>query len=382
MRYIHEFPQDVNLTYLNHAGVSPWPLRTARAVEAFAEENVTRGSLHYARWLDVESRLRSQLRSLIHASSDDDIALLKNTSEALSAVAYGIQWNHGDNVVSSAEEFPSNRVVWQSLAHKGVEFREASLSGGVNPEDALISLVDSRTRLITVSSVQFATGLRMDLAHLGEFCRRNGVLFCVDAIQSIGAVSFDVEEIEADFVMADGHKWMLGPEGLALFYCRPAARDMLSLTQYGWHMVEKAGDYEAREWDIAKTARRFECGSPNMLGIHALSASLSLLLEIGMDEVENKVKSLSNYLVERILSEPGLDLVTPSDPARRAGIVTFRMRDGDSQGLYRFLGMNGVVCAFRAGGIRFSPHFYNSQEQLDRALELVLRYLHARPASP
>lgn len=379
MRRVDEFPQQHDLIYLNHAGVSPWPARTAEVVKAFADENATAGSLHYSRWLAVESKLKAQLRTLINAPSDDDIALLKNTSEALSVVAYGLQWNRGDNVVSSAEEFPSNRIVWQSLQSRGVEFREADLSRGAHPEESLLSLVDDRTRLITISSVQFATGIRMDLQRIGRFCRERQILFCVDAIQSIGAVRFDVQEIGADFVMADGHKWMLGPEGLALFYSRPEARDLLSLSQYGWHMVEHAGDFDAREWNVARTARRFECGSPNMLGIYALSASLSLLLELGMEEVEASVTARARHIIERVMSERDLRLITPVDPARHAGIVTFGLRDGDAQGLFRFLTMNGVVCSLRGGGIRLSPHFYTPEEKIECAMDLVLKYMRPHP---
>lgn len=365
-----EFGLREGLIYLNHAGVAPWPLRTARAVERFAKENSLQGSVDYAKWLETEKALRVQAQILLNAPSADNVALLKNTSEALSVVAYGLSWKNGDNIVSSDQEFPSNRIVWQSLASKGVRFREANLAGASSPEDALFSMVDQRTRLLTISSVQFSTGLRMDLSRLGEFCKRRGILFCVDAIQSIGAVRFDVQEIEADFVMADGHKWMLGPEGLALFYCRPEARDRLGLTQYGWHMVEDVGDFDRRDWRVPKTSRRFECGSPNVLGIHALSASLSLLLEVGMEQVEKNVLERSARLFEAIRPRPELEPITPDVEGRYAGIVTFRRRAGDPATLYRHLSSHGVVCAPRGGGVRFSPHFYTPYEQIERAVEL------------
>lgn len=370
----NEFIVRDDLIYLNHAGVSPWPLRTARAVQSFAEENVVQGSLHYSEWLERETVLRRQAQKILNAPAVEDIALLKNTSEALSMVAYGLDWKEGNNIVSSNQEFPSNHIVWESLADKGVEFRQADLNSADSPEDALFSMVDNHTRLITISSVQFSTGLRIDLKRIGEFCKKNNILFCVDAIQSLGAVQFDVQESQADFVMADGHKWMLGPEGLAMFYCHPDARDRLRLAQYGWHMVEHHGDFDRKEWFIAKTARRFECGSPNMLGIHALSASLSLLLETGMDQVEKEVLKRSEYIFENIQGRPGLQLITKADPGRYAGIVTFRHHDIDSASLYQYLGQHQVVCALRAGGIRLSPHFYTPYDHLDKTFELVTRY--------
>ena len=369
-----EFPLQDGLIYLNHAGVSPWPIRTTRAVKDFAEENMVQGSQNYLKWIEVETSLRHKAECLINAPSINDIALLKNTSEALSVVAYGLDWKTGDNVVSSDQEFPSNRIVWESLSKKGVELRQVDLMSAKTPEDALFSLVDNRTRLIAISSVQFSTGLRMDLDVIGEFCRKHDILFCVDAIQSLGAVELDAHEIRADFVMADGHKWMLGPEGLALFYSTPEARDRLDLKQYGWHMVEAVGDFDRREWEIARTARRFECGSSNMVGIHALNASLSLLLEIGMDKVENEVENRSEYLFDKIQRETDLELVTSTEAGRYAGIVTFRRKGIDNKELYDHLVSQNVVCAPRARGIRLSHHFYTPYEHLDRVIEMVVSY--------
>ncbi len=239
-----EFPLASDIVHLNHAGVAPWPRRTIDAIAQFAQENMHYGSRHYERWLETEARLRDQLRWLINAQSSDDIALLKNTSEALSMVAYGIDWQPGDNVVTNLQELPSNRIVWESLRERfGIEVRLADLTTSEIPEDALLALVDDHTRLLSVSSVQYANGLRMDLSRIGKTCRAHGTLLCVDAIQSLGAGPFDLQGCKADFVMADGHKWMLGPEGVALFYCRPERREQLRLTQYGWHMVQHYNDY-------------------------------------------------------------------------------------------------------------------------------------------
>ena len=367
-----EFALRDDLVYLNHATISPWPRRTAEAVQRFAAENAAEGGRHYARWTSVEESLREQLRYLINAPHTDDIALLKNTSEGLSVVAYGLAWAAGDNVVIGDEEFPSNRIVWESLRPQGVEVREARLDCE-DPEAALLRHMDARTRLLSVSSVQFASGRRMDLARLGAACRERGVLFCVDAIQSLGALPLDVEAIQADFVVADAQKWLLGPEGLALFYCRAALRERLRLLQYGWHMVEAIGDFDRREWQPAHSARRFECGSPNNLGIHALHASLSLLLEVGIDEVARRVLANVGYLMEGLTALPGVELLTPTAAERRAGIVTFRHREIDSDQICQDLSAHGVIGTARSGGVRFSPHFYNTREQLDRALEWVGR---------
>ena len=364
-----EFPIDDSIVYLNHAAVAPWPRRTATAIQQFTEQNLTRGATDYPGWLKVESRLRIQLQQLINADSYSEIALLKNTSEALSIVAYGLDWQRGDNIVSSDQEFPSNRIVWESLASQGVELRKANLTQAGSPEQALIACCDKKTKLLTISSVQYASGLRVDLKTLGDFCRANNILFCVDAIQSLGVHPLDVQAIGADFVMADGHKWMLGPEGLALFYCRKEHLNRLKLYQYGWHMVEAVGDYRQQSWIPAKSARRFECGSPNMLAIHALHASLSLLLELGMEAVEKLVAERVDHMLDLIKQRPQLGLISPSDPLRRSGIVTFRHQQIGATRLYQLLMNAKVICAERGGGVRFSPHFYTSIETIDEAFE-------------
>ncbi|TAN69771.1 MAG: aminotransferase class V-fold PLP-dependent enzyme [Methylobacter sp.] len=369
-----EFPLIDGLVYLNHAAVAPWPKRTSTAVINFADQNTRYGSHFYLDWLNKEAELRVQLQTLLNAPSPDDIALVKNTSEALSFVAYGLAWQVGDNIVSSNEEFPSNRLPWESLADQGVEFRQADLHSADTPEDALFALVDSHTRLLTISSIQFSSGLRLDLERIGEFCKRRGILFCIDAIQSLGAVQFDVQAYQADFVMADGHKWMFGPEGLGVFYTTPEARAKLKLSQYGWHMMKDTHNYENKPWEVHPTARRFECGSPNMLGIHAFSASLSLLLETDMTVVEALVIEKSDYLKEAIDKNGQAILLSAKQHRLKSGIVVFKHRTASNEVLYKYLQENGVVCALRGGGIRFSAHFYNTVEELDRALELIASF--------
>ncbi|MCU7919531.1 MAG: aminotransferase class V-fold PLP-dependent enzyme [Candidatus Thiodiazotropha sp. (ex Epidulcina cf. delphinae)] len=358
------FSLDPDIIYLNHAAVAPWPDRTREAVCAFARENNHQGSLGYPRWLRMEDSLRSLLAELIQAPDAADIALLKSTSEGLSLIAHGVDWQPGDNIVSIAQEFPSNRIVWESLKDQGVEVRLLDLQqAGNDPERELLALCDGHTRLLAVSSVQYAHGRRMVLDTLGAYCRQHSTLFVVDAIQGLGALPFDLEQCQADVVVADGHKWMLGPEGLALFYCRPGLRKKLRLHQYGWHMVQAMGDFERTDWTPADTARRFECGSSNMLGVHALHASLSLILEIGLEQIFSRIQANTDTIIEQV-DGLGFELLTPRAPDKRAGIVTFRVAQRDNQTLYQGLMEQRVVCAYRGGGIRFSPHFYNTTEQI------------------
>jgi selenocysteine lyase/cysteine desulfurase len=209
----------------------------------------------------------------------------------------------------------------------------------------------------------------MHLPLLGKRCHQHDILFCVDAIQSIGALDFDVQACRADVVVADGHKWMLGPEGVALFYVREELRPQLKLHEFGWHMLAQSTDYQSKQWEPAADARRFECGSPNMLGVHALHASLSLLLEIGIPQVEAELIERTRELIQQIHRAPELELVSNEAADRISGIVNFRHQTIAADDLYQKLMAADVICAARGGGVRFSPHFYTPMEQLAEAVE-------------
>lgn len=375
-----DFSIKKNIFYLNHAAVSPWPVKTADVVKQFADENALLGATQYLQWVKIEQELRENISKLINAPSSDDIALVKNTSEALSFVAYGLSWKSGDNIVIAQQEFPSNRIVWQSLQAQGVEVKLVDLYKNTNqpnntPENNLISAIDDKTRLLSVSSVQYADGFRMNLEKLGKFCNEHQILYCVDAIQSIGALKFDVQAINADFVMADGHKWLMSPEGLGLFYCRENIRSKMKLSQYGWRMVENQFDFDSLSWSEATTARKFECGSPNMIGIHALNCSINLILERKIEFIEQLLVKNSRYIVKKLETIPEVTIQSDTDANRISGIVSFRHRNISSETLYNELMANNVICAMRHENVRFSPHYYTSTEVIDGAIEILNKIL-------
>jgi cysteine desulfurase/selenocysteine lyase len=365
-----EFPLQPGLHYLNHAAVAPWPKRTADAVTRFALENTLVGAKDYANWLHLERTLRERLQRLLNAPSRADIALVKNTSEALSFVAFGLDWRAGDQIIISDEEFPSNRIVWEALAPLGVEVIQVNLHNG-DPETALLAACGPRTRLMAISAVQYASGLRLDLQRLGAGCDIKGVLLCVDTIQQLGAFNLDVQSCNCAFAMADGHKWMLGPEGLGVFYCREDVRSQLKLHEYGWHMLENAGDYTRPEWQPARSARRFECGSPNMLGATALEASLSLLEEVGIPAVEQAIQERMQELIHGLQKLPHLRFHSVLESERRAGILTFSLDNWQHAALFEALKQQQVVCAQRGGGIRLSPHFYTRPQTIEDTLQIL-----------
>ncbi len=365
-----EFPLHEHICYLNHAAVSPWPKRTQQAVAKFAEENTVYGATHYLEWLKTEESLRKRLANLIGSPCSSEIALSKSTSEALSIIAYGLEWNEGDEIVISNQEFPSNRIVWESLATQGVQLKIADISNG-DPVEAITAEFTCKTKLVSISSVQYASGLKVDIDKLGKICNDRNILYCIDAIQSLGAIPFNISENHADFVVADGHKWMMGPEGLALLYVKPQVRDNLKISQYGWHMVKHRGDYTRDTWEIAPDATRFECGSPNMLGIHALNASLSLIEDVGIKQISAALSVNINYLLEGLKTIPKASILSSVEESKLAGIVTFKVDGITSEELYSKLMKAKVICACRGGGVRFSPHFYTDKGVIDKAIEKV-----------
>lgn len=368
---VEEFPILQHGHYANHAAIAPWPLSAANAVAAFAAENAGIGAEKYGRWLLRETRLREALAGLVNAASADDIALLKNTTDGICTVANGVDWRKGDNLVLPADEFPSNRLPWLALEHRGVEVREVDIRATAEPEQALLDRIDERTRLLAVSAVQWTDGLRLKLEALGHYCRQRDVLFFVDAIQQLGALQMDVQACAIDCLAADGHKWLLAPEGIAAFYCSDAWRDRLQLQQFGWHMVDEPYQFDRVQWQPGKSAIRFEAGSPNMLGQVAMYASVTLLRDFGMPRVEALVTENSRVLSEALAEMTGVVLARPFDADRVSGIVTFKIPQADLRAVYHKLKKKGLVCALRGGGIRLSPHFYQAGQPLENILDLL-----------
>lgn len=370
-----QFPTLETMLYLNHAAISPWPRATAEAAADFARENCEQGPMQAGQWLLREAELRRLCARLLKAGSGDDIALLKHTSEGICVVANGVDWRHGDNVVTPENEFVSNQMPWDALAGRGVEVRRVSLRGEDDPETALLEAMDTRTRVLTVSAVAWNDGFRLDLGRLGAGCSDHGALFFVDAIQQFGALRLDVLGSRIDALSAGSHKWQMAPEGIAVFYSSPACRERLQLRQHGWRMLDEPYRFDRPDRRPSDTARRFEAGSPNTLGQAALLASLKLLQKVGPEAAERRILDNTDYLLSRLEGIPGVALTSDPRPERRSGIVSFTPTNGDLAGLRRALSRRCIYGAIRDGQFRVSPHWYQGREELERlvsALEEVI----------
>jgi cysteine desulfurase/selenocysteine lyase len=361
--------------YFNHAAISPWPSSVANAVRDFATENEVSGPANYRQWIALEKSLKTSLVQLIGASSIDDIALLKNTTEGISTVAWGLDWQAGDNVVLPLDEFSSNRLPWQAQSERGVEVREIDVRTAENAESALIEALDERTRILVVSSVQWNDGFRLDLNTLGHACHQRGILFFVDAIQQLGALKLDVIASHISFLAADAHKWLMGPEGVAVFYANEESRPQLRLHQLGWHMFDNPWSFGRQNWQPASSARRFEAGSPNRVGQAGFKAAIDVLLTEGLERVEDRILCNTEHLLQNLGALKNIRIITRPEPQRRSGIVTFKPENGSAITLHRALAEQKVSCSVRDQAIRLSPHFYQGSAGIDEVTRILEKLL-------
>ncbi len=364
-----EFPVADNLLYLNHAGVSPIPASAAAAGARLLHDRRDMGAFRPGRWMELADDARGKFARLVGASSDE-IAFIRSTSEGISIVAAGFPWKPGDNLVTSNVEFPANVYPWMRLEARGVEVRMVQARKGRVGKDDVIAACDGKTRVIALSSVEFGNGFRNDLPGIGEHCRREGIFFFVDGIQSVGAIPIDVKACGIDALAADGHKWMLSPDGIGGFYISRDVMDMVEPVVLGWHSVRNRLDFETYDFRLSPDARRYEPGSPNTVGLATFGASLELLLSIGVDRIWERIRGLTDLAVETALAA-GYEVLSPRGLDERSGIVTVRIPGVDPQALWKALLARNAVCSPRIGGIRLSPHFYNTAAEIVRFFEIL-----------
>ncbi len=364
------FPVARRWAFLDHAAVAPIPDRAVEALEEYGRRTAENGIADVWFWSDRVAHVRRLAAQLVNAPSPDDVCFVPNTTAGIGLVAEGFPWKPGDNVVLAAEEYPSNQYPWLNLADRGVEVRPVPSRGGRVEIDDVRAAMDGRTRVLTASFVQFASGFRADLDALGSLCRERGVFFCVDAIQGLGVFPLDVQKTPIDALAADGHKWLLGPEGAGIAYVRREWVERLHPVGVGAHSVAKPYDYNTIHWAPKPHAGRYEGGALPLPGINALGESLNLLLTAGIENVAARVLQLTDYLCERAASA-GLEVFSSRRPADKSGIVSLTKPGVPPKDLMRRCRDAGVVINVRAGRLRVSPHAYNTEAEIDRFLDVV-----------
>ncbi|HUA83862.1 MAG TPA: aminotransferase class V-fold PLP-dependent enzyme [Bryobacteraceae bacterium] len=363
--YRNLFPAAQNLIYLNHAAVAPLSSRAAEAIASITREVLEYGGFHYQRWNETYAATRAAAARLINAAPEE-IALMKNTSEGISTIALGLDWRRGDRVVAFREEFPSNQYSWQRLEAKGVEIQWLSVTDSLDQIDQAAK----GARLVAISFVQYLTGFRANLPAIGEICRRRGAIFFVDAIQGLGAFPLDVRAAHIGALAADGHKWLMGPEGCAILYVSRELQDRIEPVEFGWTNVAGFDDYGRRDMTLRSDAGRYECGTLNTIGCYGSRAAIELLLEIGVERIAPAVASLADR-IDCGVRQKGYETASARTAETGAGIVSFRKAGLDPDAVVARLKEHRVSAASRAGWVRMSPHFYVTAEEIDRALALL-----------
>jgi len=364
-----EFSVTRSLVYMNHAAVAPISRRVRDAMTGLVEDVCHFGAAHWDRWAATYSDARKSSARLLNADPGE-IAFVKNTSEGISTFANGLDWREGDEVVSVETEFPANFYPWQLLEHRGVTLRLVRESAGRIDLDAITALIGPRTRVVAVSFVQYVSGYRLDLEKLGELCQERSVLLFVDAIQGLGAFPLDVRRANIAGLAADGHKWLLGPEGAGLFYLRADLLERVRPTTIGWMNFRGWSNFEARDSAWRGDARRYECGAPNTIGIYGLGAAIDLLLEIGVASIAEHVLDLTDHLRQE-LEKAGQSVFGPLNRAECSGIVSFVPRHSPAEDVVRLLRSRCIEVAARGGKVRVSPHFYNTHEEIEQLLDVL-----------
>jgi len=369
----HEFPVAREKIFLAHAGVAPLPRRVADAVRDYAglctqgdqETLLPAQQVHHSRAL--AARLLNAL--------PDEIAFVGPTSLALSFIAAGLPWRKNENVLIYFDDYPANVYPWMALAERGVEVRflSASEPGRLRPLE-VIGQVDEQTRLVALASCHFVSGYRIDLNAIGQALHERNILFCVDAIQTLGAFPTTVEHI--DFLAADAHKWLLGPCAAGILYVRKGLQDSLRPAAYGWHNV-LCPNYVAQEQLVFRPgARRYEAGTQNLLGLVGLNAAMELLLEMGIDNIAAELLRKRALLVPALKNKGYTVLHADVPPANASGIITFYREGAGMAALCEKLEAANIIASLRADRsgrqhLRLSPHFYNTDAELQRVVQLL-----------
>jgi cysteine desulfurase / selenocysteine lyase len=368
------FGLNKGVTYLNHAAHSPLPLPVREVFDKFLDSWQKTAHEHDAESFSMFETLRGKLAGFIGAKSDR-IGYAPHTTFGMNVIASGLRWNPGDNIVISEKEFPASVYPWLKLRNKGVEIRFAPTHGGFIDENSLISCVDKNTRLIHSSWVQYNNGYRVDVAKLGKFCSENNIVFSVDGIQGTGAVPIDVPAAKIDHFTCGCQKWMLAPCGSGFYYLSEKVESLMDPPYLGWMSVDwkmDFGDLMRYNLEPRLGPARYEIGSYPFQDLRALNAAVDILLSFERQAVWNHIRSLIDRLINYLSNRPGFEIVSSTAPERRSGILSFKTEN--CRALYDFLTSQGFIISFRENGIRVSPHFYNSPDEIDALLDSISEF--------
>jgi selenocysteine lyase/cysteine desulfurase len=360
-KYRRLFPHVSERIYLNHAGIAPFNLRGKAALLDFVEKRLETDIEFWPAALEKKAYFLEMIGRFINAPKEN-VALVTNTSAGLNILTLGLSWKAGDRILLNDFEFPANVIPFTNLKRLGVEIDWVHHHDGILEIDDIRKKITPRTRLLSISLVEFINGFRNDIEALGKICRERGIIFSVDAIQALGALKVDVEEMGIDFMSSAGNKWLMWPAGLGFIYISPRIFPEVYPVQAGWMSLQNPLEYLNYNQPFDTTAQRFEPGVFNTMGIMTAIPTLGMMLEIGIEAIEQKVLNNTRYLIQ-LLRENGYKIYSSTAEKHLSGIVTFFHSQAEQ--LYSFLKEQQVYVSLREGKIRVSPHFYNNENDLE-----------------
>jgi selenocysteine lyase/cysteine desulfurase len=354
--------------YLNHASISPLSSLVTDRVKEFLLERSETDIENIPKVQYVTESVKARLAKLIN-TSPDRIAFVDNTSNGLNIIAQGLSWKSGDKIILNDIEFPSNVYPFLNLKSQGVEIDFVKSKDGIVLAEDIIKRITPKTKLISISSVQFLSGYRADLKLIGEVCKQKNIIFCVDAIQGLGAVNLNFEECNISFLACGAQKWLMGMMGLAFIAVSEELQTKIAPKYVGWLSVENPWTLLNYDLELKKSADAFQNGTISVVGVNALDAALELFDKFGVDNVEESVLSNSLYFLRQLETIGIHPLLAGYDFKYISGIVSFRSENVKS--IYNALAETNINCSLREGLIRFSPHFYNTFEEIDIVINRI-----------
>lgn len=363
-----DFPIVKSGVYVNHAAVGPIPLSVREAMIKRADMHVHQIGTAWEDSMPTYRQGRKLAAQLVN-SRPERIAWIQNTSDGVSKIANGLDWRPGDNVIVPDREFPSNYFAWKQLANQGVELRHIESEDGKTLPKNLLDIIDENTKVVALSQVQYYNGFHCNIEAIGKICHGHGALLVVDGTQSIGAINLDVKKCFVDVLIVSAHKWLLGPLGIGFMALSDRAMARVNVTNIGWLSFSDPFNF-AQEKELLPHAGRFEPGTENSTGIFGLVARLKSIVECGPDLIEQRIIALTDQLCSG-LETKGYQVTSPRGPREKSGIVTFTHPTINGVTLMERLTQDNIAVSLRAGGIRISPHYYNSEEEIDRILKTL-----------
>ena len=364
--------------YMNHAAIGPLPTPTFETIQRCIQVRNSGSVENFEEGMQMIEDARNRAASYINSPLNEQITFLGNTSDAISAISEGLQWDDGDEIILNTLEFPTNVQPFRRLESLGVVIKYVRAENHSFDVSEIKSLITPKTKLISVSAVQYLSGFRADLQAIGNLCSSNDILFVVDAIQALGATPVDVQSCKIDALATGGHKWLMSPMGIGFLYLSDKMSSLIEPYKTGWLSVEDPWELSEFEKSWLPVSQHLETGTPNVLGISGLGASLKVFEDIGTNDIQQHILHLSGYTIDRLKNKSNINIITSEDASRRMGIITFSSETTskeDMDSIIQTLKKEQITISAREGYFRISPHFYNTKEEIDFVINSLFNHL-------